>query len=75
MHSQAEQVLTLRRVLLVVVLMFMLSFNPAMNTQQLRVERAAIEYVMPTRRRRRFRGRRRQREPLRFTSIESFSSL
>ncbi len=74
-NKQQEQVLTIRRVLLVIVLMFMLSFDPAVNTQNLRVERAPIAYIMPGRRSRRLRGRRRFREPLRFTSVESFISL
>jgi len=75
MHRQAENVLTLRRVLLVLVLMFMLSFDPVVNTQNLRVERTPVEYIMPRRQRRRLRGRRRFGEPLRFSTVESFSSM
>jgi hypothetical protein len=70
-----EKIFTLRRALLVLVLMFMLSFEPAINTQTLRVERTPIEYVVPARRNRRLRGRRHRRVPLRFASIESFLIL
>jgi len=75
MTDAPEHIFTLRRVLLVLVLMFMLSFDPAINTQNLRVDRAPIEYVVSARRNRRLRGRRQRREPLRFTSIESYISL
>ena len=74
MTDQGDQVLTLRRLLLVIVLMFLLSFDPAVNTNTVRAERTAVEYVMPVRCRRR-RGRRRFREPLRFTSVESLYSI
>lgn len=74
-NNPAENVLTLRRVLLVLVLMFMLSFDPAVNTQNLRVERTPVEYIMPRRQRRRLRGRRRLGEPLRFASVESLTSI
>ena len=74
MTEQHEQVFTVRKLLLVIVLMFLLSFDPVVNTNTVRAERTAVEYVMPVRYRRR-RGRRRFREPLRFTSVESLYSI
>lgn len=76
--------LRLRNVLVVLFLVLMLSFDPAINTQTARADRALVEYVMPARRRRlrgrRLRGRR-YRDPRhaddlpRFVSIESLYRL
>lgn len=74
MTEQGEQVFTLRRLLLVIVLMFLLSFDPVVNTNTVRAERTVVEYVIPQRYTRR-RGRKRFREPLRFASVESFYSI
>ena len=69
----------LRHVLVVLFLVLMLTFDPAINTQSVRIDRAPVEYVM-TARRRRLRGRRsrdpRQKDvPPRFVSIESLYRL
>ena len=72
-NSTAEGRFPVRRTLLVLVLLFMLSSDPAVGNQQLRVERTPVEYVVPGRRKG-LRGRR-GRVPLRFTSIESTLSL
>jgi len=71
--------LRLRNVLVVLFLVLMLSFDPAINTQSVRVDRAPVEYVM-TARRRRLRGRRHRDprhadDPPRFVSIESLYRL
>ncbi|MDT8323954.1 MAG: hypothetical protein RRA94_07590 [Bacteroidota bacterium] len=75
MNNRPENVFTLRRVLLVLVLMFMLSFDPAVNTQNLRVERTPVEYILPRRQRRRLRGRRHIGDTPRFSTVEVFFSL
>jgi hypothetical protein len=54
-ENGASDTLKLRRVLFVLVLLFMLSVNPAPNMLALRVEPVTIEYVAPSRRRRRRR--------------------
>jgi len=74
MSEQGEQIFTVRRLLLVIVLMFLLSFDPVVNTNTVRAERTVVEYVIPLRYNRR-RGRKRFREPLRFTSVESLYSI
>jgi|GEM_PF-4838834 len=58
----------LKKTMLVVALVVMLSFDPAPNLQTLRVERAMVEYVLPGvnrgRRMRTLRGSRRRVVPL-----------
>ncbi|MBN1448028.1 MAG: hypothetical protein JXA28_08860 [Bacteroidetes bacterium] len=63
----------LRKLLLVLFLVFMLSFDPGVNTSSVRVDRTAVEYVMPVRRRR--LRRRRFPRSHRFSSIESLYCL
>jgi len=60
--------LRLRKLLLVLFLVVLLSFDPVINTSTVRLERTAVEYVMPARRRR-LRRRRAPRAHT-FTSIE-----
>jgi hypothetical protein len=74
MREDTGNAFTIRRLLLVIVLMLLLSFDPAINTNNLLAERTAVEYVMPGRKFRR-RGRKRFREPLRFIPVESLYSL
>ncbi len=71
--------LRLRNVLVVLFLVLMLSFDPAINTQTTRIDRAPVEYVISARRRRlrgrRYRDPRQADDPPRFVSIESLYRL
>jgi hypothetical protein len=79
MAEPREATVSLRSVLFVLVLVCMLSLNPVVTTQGFRIERAAVEYVLPRRRpcmRGRLRRRRDQARPAcAFASIESFYSF
>jgi hypothetical protein len=65
--------LQMRKLLLVLFLVFFLSFDPVVNTSTLRVERTAVEYVIPARRHR--LRRRRVPRVSGFPSIESLYRL
>ncbi len=83
MAELREAPVSLRRVLFVIALVCMLSLDPVVTQQSVRVERATVEYVLPRRRPRlrgRLRGRlRRHRDPVRhshvFVHSESFHSF
>lgn len=79
MYEPSAEPVSLRRVFFVFVLVLMLSFNPVVNTQSMRNERAQVMYVLPRRTRRSLRGRRRRRAALHretmLISYETYLSL
>ena len=55
MERRPTEPLQLRRAAFVLMLVFMLSFNPALNTAAVRIEPVGIEFVVQGKRRRRRR--------------------